>query len=339
MDDGSYTGDNYKTSSLIDTHTTPRNETQTKKSSSMEDEDTQVPFVHMPDFHIFCKHGNGIAVCPELNVLILSHFEIGLEGTLSVYGLDFPSPPSFMYVLGQGATPPPLQFNLSSTFAMAFTGTAPYWLLVPDTKLCNVHIVDVQSARHCGYLAPSAFSTIPKSVAAKADLVAVASDPDVHLFQRHTAASWTKLWTVKAACDAVGVTFMPDPAQIAVFPSIVHRTKSVVLRTKDGSVMSFLNNIGTQIDGKAFGPRLVIVSYARSQMHWMTTNNETQQVYTQVLHDRPVSLAVLPRVGIFLRSQYCVSVYGTAETVAMVHMSRIRVVWMAAVIRRCALCS
>jgi hypothetical protein len=97
---------------------------------------------------------------------------------------------------------------------MAFTGPATSrLLLLPDAGRDAVHVIDVQSREHVGYVAAPGSNLGPRGVAARGPLVAVSAwkewrrgDHVVHVFTG-TAPLWTPLRVVGSGCSSEGSSF------------------------------------------------------------------------------------------------------------------------------------
>ncbi len=302
-----------------------------------------------------CGDGRGLAVSEPLDLLVLTdvHKNAVLGFSLahlydqlaeSTCGLRFltavVSVPEPLFVLGGKGSVSPMNFlfyGCSGFVAFVDADSEPL-LLVTDSGNGVVHILNVLTKEHCGYIDEAHECGQLAGVAASGkglrNIVAVASyqGNGVHIFDRTDVYTWTRRCVARSGCRTIGVRFCADGAQCVAAEHFI----SCVCwySTVDGSLLK-VRKVSSPLDVEVLDhdQYFVTSSCAESCVQFEATTGV--QVLGTDTHDIPTALCLLPYVGILVRdyNNGHVCVYVTEETVRKITMSAVRNNWMAAVVR------
>ncbi len=332
----------------------------------------QGPFRCVVDLRFPCGSGRGLAVSIPLGLLVLTDthanailgfnllhvYEDVSEGAhvadlSKVYS-------GALFVFGGPDASPPKKFRFydpSGFLAFVDADSEPL-LLVSDGYMDAVHVLNVVTEEHCGYVGvPGAFSRPAGVATAGKGLDCVAAvvshkDSHVHIFTRANMYTWTQCQVI--SCDAF-------PFGVRLNAS---GTECIVVRPYSTCALPcgvswYSTKDGTHVRRTQHGLYPADVEIFDEHRYFITSSTPEDVVYLmdvwgttiQVLGDRsdldvarrsfgmlydPIALCLLPHVGILIRSAFNrghVSVYITEETVRKITMSAVRVEWMAAVMR------
>ena len=134
--------------------------------------------VPLPALKTHCGYGYGMAVCPALSLLVTSSHR---DNTLSVFALPStfattsgtPTGLALVCTLGGAGSPIPMQFTFIDGIGgdsgyLAFTGpVTSRLLLVTAAGHDAVHVINVGSRTHVGYVAAPGTIAGPRGVAAR----------------------------------------------------------------------------------------------------------------------------------------------------------------------------
>ena len=229
-------------------------------------------------------------------------------------------------------------------------------LLVVEHGHDAVHMIDVVSRAHIGYVAAPGTIAGPRGVAASGDLVAVSGwknweggDHLVHIYRAGTGGGshWTKMRVIGGGIGGldgqvqqpIGLRFSEDGSTICVADYVNGRVS--LFRVSDGE---FVRHIATELDG----PRDVEVI----EGGWMVACWGSDAVEFVCDGGRPflgrtdggsgsvdgefygpAALAVVPGLGLVVRQWGRLQVASTLDILAMRAMSDVRVGWMTATYR------
>jgi hypothetical protein len=303
--------------------------------------------VLVPSFKTSCGFGNGLAVCPELGLLVTSDSD--LPG-LSVFtfsrcggGMGALVP---KYRLGG----PDIKFGggpRGTSGYLAFVGAGGL-LLVTDVGQDSVHVFDVVGGRHAGYVGGRWSITAPRGVAVKGGKVVVScwrersiTGGTLRLFEG-AGVDWVPLWTMTEALNGgmrcpYGLRFTADGSRVLVADPGAGCVK--VFRVSDGSFVQDLLNTGLEepwdveecedgwIVAHAYGcPRVEFLGVGGDRVILGERGSSGGLFF-----ERPTSLALVPGLGLVVREGFGsrVQLLAAPDAIAMAAMSVARVGWMA----------
>jgi hypothetical protein len=310
-----------------------------------------------------------MAVCATLGLVVTSSY----GDTLCVFdmrslGVGCRAGLALVCTLGRTA---PFEFDFrfpSVSGHMAFTGPASSrFLVVADGGHKAVHVVDVVSRAHVGYVAAPGTLGMPQGVAAKGSLVAVsvwspivAREHVVCIFEG-SGAMWTPVRNVGADADGFGPQCIHlrcprglrfthvdvDGLGLAV-AHCYGNGRGTIFRVDDGSFARtlFLERCPSLHDWMIWrsvttgGWWLVVgvtpssfcmVQTERAKQHWAHVAVKTASSFF------PTALSFVPGLGLVVRdhgndhgNEGRLQCFVTPDVLAMASMSRARVAWMVA---------
>jgi len=321
-----------------------------------------------------------MAVCTALGLLVTSNRE---DNTLIVFALpnslDSISGAGaglpLVCILGGASSPAPMRFRFhdgsGSSGRMAFTGPpTARLLLVTDAGHDAVHLVDVVTRTHAGYLASPGSIFGPRGMAASraSPLVAVSAwkrclpgEQVVRLYRRRGGGTaWEAVWVIgdglgRPGCNDVQLG-APYGLRFSAVESVICATDALndrasVFRVGDGG---FVRHIAEGLDV----PRDV----EELEGGWLVACWRSHSVTFVGVGDVSAAggehpslgkggggdgefkcitaLAVVPGLGLVVLEEGNggrLQVFATPDTIAMASMSHVRVVWLG-VVARAVLC-
>ena len=330
---------------------------------SMDPED----LLPVPQWTTACGAGFGLAASLPLGVLVTSDVR---HNTLSVWSLPGNSTDGngldLVYTLGGHGSPEPMRFLFANEEGYSgFLAFASRLLLVTDCGHDTVHMVDVASRAHVGYLAAPGSITGPRGVAANGTLVAVSAwktegseDHMVHIY-RSVGTAWTHVRAIGAGgtyfgSEAAGwltcpygVRFSADGSAICVADAWNDRVS--LFRVSDGW---FIRHIATGLNcpydveeveegvwaaccRASHTVKFVSNGDEDISSRWVCLGNADEGCKRPGEFDIPTTLTLVPGLGLIVREwgNERFQVFSTLDVLAMHTMSAIRVGWMAATYR------
>ena len=324
----------------------------------------------VPQYETACGGGFGVAACPSLGLLVTSDVE---DNTLSVWSLPsgaetaVGSGLALVCTLGGKGSPAPMQFKFSITYGsghLAFTPplvldsdsrdlhVLPHLLLVSDAGQDAVHMIDVVSRAHIGYVAAPGSIAGPRGLAARGNLVAVSAWKELnnghHVVHVYRAGSCGALWTYVRAIGRgyggldgqllrpCGLRFSGDGSNICVADRGNNRLS--MFRLGDSV---FVRHIATELDGPRDMEEVeggwVVAYWVSDTVGFVSDGGRAGGGSGSVNgeFDGPTALALVPGLGLIVREFYTdrLQVFSTPDMLAMWAMSGIRVGWMTATYR------
>jgi hypothetical protein len=137
---------------------------------------------------------NDVAVCPALNIFAVAGNKLRADvSVVEVYDLDpdallVGKSPRKRCVLGASLDVAPMKFSFGTfqeSGKMAFTdvsNTQPYLLVLTDLQHDSVHVIDVLTQTHVGYVGCPGFVVKPAALATHASLVAMTTRIDTDIW-------------------------------------------------------------------------------------------------------------------------------------------------------------
>lgn len=313
----------------------------------MEDVKEFKALVPVPQWTEICgRRGYGMAVCPMQGVLVTSN-----DNYLTVFALPQggTSGVTMKYALGY--------FKFHDAHGpsgwMVFHGDRlSRRLIFTDAGQHAVHVMDVSTNTHCGYVAAPGTLRCPRGVAAHGSLVAVScwtsysvGDGSVHLFEGSDVA-WAPLRVLARGLLKwpFGLRFEANGSALVVAEG---RGCNAITRVnvEDGVFADHVARIWVGIE-EGEGPLDV------EQWHggWLVSRSNKVQLVGKggrttlgdsVHHDRgrgvlchPSALALVPGLGLVVREVHNdgrLMVFALPDTIAMASMTACRVGWLVAV--------
>lgn len=280
---------------------------------------------------------------------------------------------TFSHVLTGASLTPPVEFTFSKRPAiitgrdalpgvgsLAFTGLVQasedssdlqYLLLVPDKIKGSVHVIDVVTKRHLGYVAPLSTIANPLAVAAKNALVAVSGsgygtgDTNIQIFAR-AATDWVPYAKILLAQVAIprAIRFSCDGTHVILADSNLHQIRIQLYRVIDGQIAmehklhrcDLVRDIeecrGGWLFSEATTPtvlRFCAPSQSRSRSYV-----EVRLAFGKTDTLGITNIVAVPGFGLLLRTfGGTLELVQTGADVAMSSMTQARVLWMLAVYR------
>ena len=303
-------------------------------------------------FQSSIEAGYGLASCPSLGLLATSD---DIRNTISVWGVPLSSDCSDgglvrMCTLGGRGSKAPMQFKFGcdkwASGLLAFTSAkSPPLLLVSDAGHDAVHIVDVVSQTHVGYVASPGSIAGPRGVAAcgTSSLVAVSAwrdwDAEDHVVVVYSGsgAHWEAVRVIGGRRHPqfimpFGLRFSADGSNICVAERGNDRIS--LLRVSDGEYVRHIKaGIFTRspFDVEEVDGGWMVVCHNRLVC--------IHDDFRKVLFEFSMSAAAtMPGLGVVVRhnitaSGICMQVLSDEDTMSMWTMSGMRVVWMTVVAR------
>ena len=341
-----------------------------------------VNLMPVPRYRTACGKGSGLAACPSLGLLVTSDCD---SNTLSVWsipsdgggvgtGAGCASGLARVCTLGGEWSPAPMQFKFFShgdmsgylAFIPSAPGAAfrhfPHLLLVTDHGHDAVHMIDVMSRAHVGFLATPGTIAGPRGVAVSgvAPLVAVSAwkewtsgDHVVHIYRPGSYGSpWTHVRVIGGGFDSMdgrmkwpfGLRFSADGAAICVADRGNHRVS--VFRVDDGV---FVRHIAKGLRGPRDVEEVeggwVVACVVSHTVEFMSDGGGRRSSLGSAgnrpgIRDGkffyPTALALVPGLGLVVRewgNNGRLQVFSTPDILAMQCMSASRVGWMTATFR------
>ncbi len=321
------------------------------------------------------RGGGGLAVCPTLGLLVTSSHS---GNTLSVFALSSSGAGASadagagaglarVCTLGGAGSPAPMRFKFwdhqwDGGFSawMAFTGPAiSRLLLVTDAGHDAVHVIDVVSQVHVGYVAAPGAIDGPRGVAARGSLVAVSAwrggsgEHVVRVFEG-SGASWSAVRVVGGGFGGPGsadgqlksphgLRFSADGTGLAV--ADWHNGRVSLFLVQDGS---FARHVATGLCHprdleQSEGGWLVVCTLAHTIMFVdgdVDGGGDGARLGRPGTGDGnlllPSAVALVPGLGMVVQDNGeggRVQFFATPDAIAMASMSAVRVGWMVAVAR------
>jgi hypothetical protein len=320
----------------------------------------------------YCGLGHGMAACASLGLVVTSSWT---NNTLSVFAMpqghchtgdgDGDGDGGGLQYVSTLGLPPDhesMRFNfrdddLAGTSGwMAFTSDGPSLLLVTDHGHGAVHIIDVVSRTHVGYVGGLGSIAGPRGVATRGSMAAVScwvnmwgGDYPVRLFEGG-GASWVHVRTIVGAAPGTlhvvyGLRFTADGTGVVMMDAGNGRVS--LYRVADGTMVRHLATglheamdveecgegvMVTRVDGRA---RAVAIEFA-SDARGACGQSRPRLLHGDGVRPSPSALALVPGLGLVVRDNFAggrVQVYATPAVIAMATMSLVRVGWMGAVAR------
>jgi len=245
-----------------------------------------------------------------------------------------------------GVAPIKFQFFHGSGY-MAFTdgiGTTSETisrrlLLVTDAGQAAVHVIDVVSGSHVGYvIAPGTYAR-PRGVATRKSLAAISTweeDPAVRVFEASSGSdddcTWTAVRLITGYFDwPHGLRFTGDGLRLAV--AGCYRERVSIFSAKDGSFLHHRAYAANPLDVEECdsGGAGWVMCDARSRGLVAIADTDTDTPARTWTFDFGVrSLALVPGVGLVVRLDTGVQFLATPDAIAMASMSLHKVAWMVA---------
>ena len=324
-----------------------------------------------------CGQGIGLAVCPRLGVLATSEED---TNTVSVWwlpsGADTRPTSGLAHVrtLGGTGSPAPMQFEFDyGSGSLAFTPLlhgsdmrrVALLLLVTDAGHDAVHMIDVASGVHAGYVAAPGSIAGPRGVAAcgVAPLVAVSvwkmdsGDHVVHLYRAGSGGEshWIHVRAIGSGTGLAdgqfrrpfGLRFSGDGVSICVADAANDRVS--LFRVSDGG---FVRHIATGVSYTPYDVEEVeggwaVVCCGSLTVEFVRDGDDADEKRPilgeagsgwgsgDVELNLPIALAFWPGLGLVVREFFNgpLQVFATPNMVAMAAMSASRVGWMTATYR------
>ncbi len=316
----------------------------------MEQQHPLLDLTPMPSMTLAPGLGAGMAVSPRLGLLALT---CNINATIYIYtyrDLMF----DLHSTLGGPVSLPQLHFDFNFNGCLAFTDPAAHdmlpLLLVSDrgnqarTKNA-VHVINVLTRDHLGYVAPPGSIGIPSAVASKGSLVAVrhwnASEATIQLYHGE-GSMWTPLRSLvhsQGFWTSAGFRFTNDGSHV-ILANCGCACLSL-FRVSDGAfVKHFALGIGHR-DVESWGDGWLTTCWRQRPIHLIEVHgDDDDDVCHQAAWRRnggagPLMLAHLPFIGFAVRDYNSghVQVLASQDTIAMARMSPLRVLWITTVVK------
>jgi hypothetical protein len=218
-------------------------------------------------------------------------------------------------------------------------------LLVTDCDISGrdaVHVIDVVSGTHVGYMAAPGTIMNPRGVATQNSLAAVSCYTSVRLFEG-SGATWAAVRTIAVAIAGFGVS--ADGLRLVV--AELHHRRLSIFCAKDGALLRHMalpgdvypfNNIEECVISDGDGSRAGWVMCREGGLVAIADNENANG--TDVVAERRklyfhlFGLTTLPGVGLVVRFAKGLQFFATPDAIAMASMSSCKVAWMVAVCRR-----
>ncbi len=260
--------------------------------------------------------------------------------------------PKPLFCFGGPDASPPIQFSFhdpSGFLAFVDADSEPL-LLVSDAGMDAVHVLNVVTKEHCGYLGVPHTFHLPSGVATTGHglgvIAAVASRNGrrVHIFGRTDVCSWTPLQVINCHAIPLGVRLFAGACVVARLYSKDDADPGSVswYSVQDGTLLR-MQSVYRPLDVEVLHDHRYFVTSGQFDncVHFKDVSGTQIQVLGGVgnsfgMLDVPTALCFVPQMGILIRSlcnEGRVSVYATEETVRRETMSVSRVHWMGAVVR------
>ena len=318
-----------------------------------------------------------MAACPSLGLLVTSDIS---NDTLSVWSLPngaetgIGSELVLEYTLGGRGSPASMQFDFASGVGfsgyLAFTpqvvaADISHLLLVTDHGHDVVHVVDVVSRAHAGYVAAPRSISGPRGVAATGDLVAISAWEDsrgcdhvVHIYRVGSGGGshWTHVRVIGRGVgysdgqlqQPYGLRFSGDGAAICVADWRNGRVS--LFHVGDGR---FVRHIATELNGPRDVEEVkngwVVACWGSDTVEFARNDGDGDGDCIGPFlgkadggtgirdgeFDGPVALALVPALGLIVRDCWNsrLKLFSTPDMLAMRAMSAIRIGWMTATFR------
>lgn len=304
--------------------------------------------------------GLGMALCPTLALLVTS----SLHDALHVFALPTSLASStslntrfeLLYLLGGAFSSAPMKFKfrtVPSSGWMAFTGPGAYRLLVvTDAGHKAVHVIDVVSRAHVGYVSAPGTIDNPRGVASHGSLVAVSTcgfRGQVRVYEG-SGASWAPVRVL--ADNSAGTLDAGDRLKMLCGLRFTADGLGLVVADNNGSVNMFRMKDGAFARHGA--PTVMPIGAGGSfdveeceggwlvagagSIEFVSDGGATKTAISQ--HDgqfcTPTAVAIIPGLGFAIREYGYngrLQLFATPDVMAMAVMSPCRVAWMTGVNR------
>jgi hypothetical protein len=294
--------------------------------------------------------GRGVAVCPDLGLLVISSYN-----KLQVFVLpediargEVGSPRELAPTRTLGGVAP-MEFHFDSrpdSGLMAFTDgcgvSLTSLLLVTDAGNEAVHVIDVVHGVHMGYVAAPGTILHPRGVATRKSLAAVTCWETgcghvVRVFEG-SGATWTAVRGIAGGFFwPCGLRFTADGLRLLVADSYNQRLS--IFCARDGPLLRHID-LGVNVnvmDVEECGSGWVMCHSRGLVAVADNANAEETGIGARSKnldsHYYPLALATVPGLGLVVRHETGVQFLATPDVVAMAAMSFCKVAWMAAVCR------
>ena len=334
------------------------------RADGIQPSDSEMEFrelVHVPQYETACGPGYGLAACAALGLLVTSDCR---DNTLSVWSLPVDGDAvarigsgfARVCTLGGDGSPAPMQFNFSEeiTGFLAFTPQRPNsssdttsLLLVTDHVRDAVHIVDVVTKTHKGYVAAPGTISGPHGVAASKELAAVSAwkevdrdDHVVHIYRVGSggASHWTHTRVIGNGFGGLdgrldmpfGLRFSGDGSAICV--ADYWNNRASLFRVRDGGfVRHITTGLRCPFDVMEMEGGWVVACIGAVEF---VSNGGGREAGSEDVLDT-CALALVPGLGLVVREsgKRRLQVFSTPDLLAMRAMSVDRVGWMIATYR------